>query len=140
MHLRSSRPTWRIVLTVLSIVLAGAVANVVTAPAAQAAPEQPPHCFYVYNKPNGEGAGEMTGTYNLKIAPYSDCWSVQSVSTGTRLWFHCWLLNDFGNLWWYVRIAGTETYGWMSNDNMKNLWYNDDGDWGYEPEQCTRIL
>ncbi len=60
----------------------------------------------------------MSGTYNLKKAPYAPCGNVKSLSSGTKLYFHCFVFNAYGNLWVYARQAGTETHGWMSIVNF----------------------
>ncbi|WP_327065306.1 hypothetical protein OG500_05860 [Kitasatospora sp. NBC_01250] len=72
----------------------------------------------------------LTGTYNLKVGPYASCGNVASVSSGTELWIWCYATNDYDNVWYYGRIAGTNTTGWMSGDNLTN-W---GGNFGYS--QC----
>ncbi len=93
-------------------------------PAAQAADTCSGWKHYV----NGEGAGNMEVTANLKVGPYSSCGNVTSVAQGTRLFFHCMVENDYGNNWWWVRISGTNTYGWMSEDNIIIDYYGGDDD------------
>ncbi|MGW2865977.1 serine/threonine-protein kinase [Streptomyces sp. NPDC001205] len=62
--------------------------------------------------------GYMAGDYHLQTGPYQACPSVSLAKSGTKLWYHCYVTNAKGNRWTYVRVAGTETAGWMSNDNM----------------------
>lgn len=62
--------------------------------------------------------GYMSGDYHLQTAPYQNCPSVSLAKTGTKLWYHCYIVNAHGNKWTYVRVEGTNTAGWMSNDNL----------------------
>ncbi|MEU1184350.1 hypothetical protein ABZ464_43420 [Streptomyces sp. NPDC005820] len=85
---------------------------------------------------NGEGYAYMNVTANLKVAPYAECGTVAGVSSGTKVWLHCIYYNDYGNYWWYVRIAGTSTYGWMVEGKLDLVAYDDDGDGSWEPAAC----
>jgi serine/threonine-protein kinase PknK len=62
--------------------------------------------------------GYMAGSYHLKTGPYETCNDVATATTGTKLWYHCYITNAYGNVWTYVRIVGTNTQGWMSNANL----------------------
>lgn len=62
--------------------------------------------------------GYMSGDFHLQTAPYQNCPSVSLAKTGTKLWYHCYTVNAHGNKWTYVRVEGTNTAGWMSNDNL----------------------
>ncbi|MET7622176.1 serine/threonine-protein kinase [Streptomyces sp. NPDC005408] len=64
--------------------------------------------------------GNMTGTYHLKTGPYATCSDVAQVKSGAKVWYHCYVVNGYGHPWTYVRISGTQTAGWMSNDNLTN--------------------
>lgn len=77
---------------------------------------------------NGEGYGYFNETANLKVAPYAECGTVTSVSKGTKAWLYCWVENSYGNYWWYVRISGTSTYGWMVEGKLDLTAYDDNGD------------
>jgi hypothetical protein len=76
------------------------------------------NCTSPYHQNNSTGWGKLNGTYNLKKAPYSTCGNVKSLGGGTKLYFHCYVVNDYGNEWIYSRVAGTEIHGWMSYDNF----------------------
>jgi hypothetical protein len=43
------------------------------------------------------GSGTLKGSYNLKNTPYSTCGNVAYLGSSTRIYFHCWANNDFGN-------------------------------------------
>ncbi|MFD9406561.1 serine/threonine-protein kinase [Streptomyces sp. NPDC059989] len=62
--------------------------------------------------------GYMSGDYHLETGPYQTCPAVALAKTGTKLWYHCYIVNAHGNKWTYVRVEGTNTTGWMSNDNL----------------------
>ncbi|WP_158013104.1 hypothetical protein [Streptomyces sp. Root369] len=49
---------------------------------------------------------------NLQKAPYGACGTVTHISASTKVWLWCTVENDYGNLWAWVRIDGTQTYGW----------------------------
>ncbi|SCG40611.1 hypothetical protein [Micromonospora humi] len=54
---------------------------------------------------------------NLKKAPEAACGTVQYVGAGTKLWLWCFTVNQYDNVWFWGRIDGTSTYGWMANAN-----------------------
>ncbi|MEV4439266.1 serine/threonine-protein kinase [Streptomyces sp. NPDC049577] len=62
--------------------------------------------------------GYLSGSYHLQTGPYESCPSVTLAKTGTKLWYHCSVVNAYGHTWTYVRVEGTKTAGWMSNDNL----------------------
>ncbi|MBT2478828.1 serine/threonine-protein kinase [Streptomyces sp. ISL-94] len=62
--------------------------------------------------------GFMSGDYHLETGPYQTCPAVTLAKSGTKLWYHCYIVNAYGNKWTYVRVEGTNTTGWMSNDNL----------------------
>ncbi|MET9762189.1 hypothetical protein ABZ016_24550 [Streptomyces sp. NPDC006372] len=78
-------------------------------------------CTPPYHENNSTGWGKLKGTYNLKKAPYASCGNVTSLGSGTKLYFHCYVINSYGNVWVYVRKAGTETHGWMSYANFGEI-------------------
>lgn len=91
-----------------------------TAPAQASSSKVMDDCTRLSFPYNGEGAGRMTGTYNLKVAPYASCGNVARLTTGTVVYYQCFYNNSYGNTWWYVRVQGTQTYGWMSWDNLED--------------------
>ncbi|MCX5387099.1 serine/threonine-protein kinase [Streptomyces sp. NBC_00083] len=60
----------------------------------------------------------MAGDYHLETGPYQVCPAVSAVKSGTKLWYHCYVSNAYGNRWIYVRLSGSNTMGWMSADNI----------------------
>ncbi|WP_406503922.1 hypothetical protein [Streptomyces sp. NBC_00212] len=60
----------------------------------------------------------MAGDYHLETGPYQTCPAVSLAKSGTKVWYHCYVTNAHGNKWTYVRVEGSSTAGWMSNDNI----------------------
>lgn len=119
----------RVLQPVLGVVVMLAGLVVATSPA-QAGPATQAACPSPSHNNNGEGHGVMLGTYNLKVGPYAACDNVRSVATGTVVYLWCWVRNSHGNYWWWVRVQGTSTHGWMSEDNMTLHFYDENND-GY---------
>lgn len=91
---------------------------------------------------NGEGAAETTISFNLKTGDYSDCPNAGRVDTGKKVYLYCFFDNGYWNTWWYIRVAGTATYGWTSANNLRVLpgQGDDDGDGVVQPPlRCTGI-
>lgn len=116
----------------IRFLIAAAALGMVTVPVlaspGAAAPAVAPSCTSPSHYVNGEGLGQMTITANMKVAPYSDCGNVKNLSAGTQVYYHCFYVNAYGNPWLWVRIKGTETYGWMSWDNLADLPNDENGD------------
>ncbi|GAA0436756.1 hypothetical protein Aca07nite_45170 [Actinoplanes capillaceus] len=116
-------------LSVAPALRAGIVAALLTAGlgVATAQPASADSCSSWKPSQNGDGSGLMkAGTWNLKSNYYSTCGNIGVVSGGERVWFQCWSTNSYGNQWWYVRVAGTSTYGWISDDNIWSETVTDD--------------
>ncbi|MER6345113.1 SH3 domain-containing protein [Streptomyces sp. NPDC001595] len=64
------------------------------------------------------GSGYSTGTYALKTGPYAACGNTGQTYNGTKLYYHCYVVNSYGNTWTHARIAGTSTQGWISDANL----------------------
>ncbi|MDJ1130451.1 protein kinase domain-containing protein [Streptomyces iconiensis] len=73
---------------------------------------------WTHKNPKPGTYGIMSGSYHLTTGPYQRCSAVTLAKSGAKLWYHCSVVNARGNNWTYVRIAGTNTTGWMSNDNL----------------------
>jgi len=104
--------------------LAGAGASgLVTATPAQASADA--SCTSQPVRDESNGYGIMGVGANLKKAPYSECGNVRYLNPGVKLWFVCWVENDYGNFWVWARVDGTQTYGWMYQYNFSE--YHDAG-------------
>lgn len=71
-----------------------------------------------HRDPQPGTSARMTGSYHMESGPYESCPSVALASSGALLYLQCDVVNAYGNRWVYVRISGTSTTGWMSNDNL----------------------
>jgi hypothetical protein len=66
------------------------------------------------------GAGRVTNSSPIRTGPYESCAVVKQVDTSKDLFYHCWVQNSVGNKWTHVRIANTNTEGWMYNGNLND--------------------
>ncbi|MFF4225868.1 serine/threonine-protein kinase [Streptomyces abikoensis] len=62
--------------------------------------------------------GYMIGTFKLGSGPYASCPTLAEAKSGVKVWFHCYITNNYGHRWTYVRIDGTKSMGWMYNGNI----------------------
>ncbi|MGV9216119.1 hypothetical protein ACTFTM_30065 [Micromonospora sp. RB23] len=87
---------------------------------------------------NGEGAATVDRSFYLRTAPESACPNANRVTAGSRVYYYCYYFNQYGNMWWYVRIAGTNQYGWLSDSDITDIFeYDDDGDGNVEWLGCN---
>lgn len=128
--LQSGHRLRRVMATALITVLASVVSIFVVS-----SPAQAQLCFSPGIR-NGEGAGHMNVRTWLKTGPYSVCDNLYYVEEGTFVYFHCWWVNSYDNIWWYVRVAGTSKEGWTSASNVDLAYYDDDGNGVVEVEKC----
>ncbi|MET7480205.1 hypothetical protein ABZT17_38470 [Streptomyces sp. NPDC005648] len=85
-------------------------------------------CWDTIVENNSSLTTKLKATYNLKDGIGSVCANIQSVSKDTTFYVWCGATNpDSGVLWFYGRIKGTETKGWMSSDNLNFV----SGTWSY---------
>jgi hypothetical protein len=127
----SHRRLTRLLMTVLTTALMGIGISIATTPAAYAA-----SCSAWSPGANGEGAAFMNISTNLKNNEYSACDNVASIAYDTVVYLRCYDENAYGNLWWYVRVAGGSTYGWTSDANLDRFYYDDNQDGSQVYAQC----
>ncbi|WP_190184209.1 serine/threonine-protein kinase [Streptomyces cirratus] len=96
----------------------GATPSPPPATAAQPSPVATGCGGWSHKDPKPGSYAYMTGDYHLEAGPYQNCPAVTAAKSGTKLWLHCYVVNARGNKWTYVRVDGTNTAGWMSNDNL----------------------
>ncbi|WP_405977613.1 protein kinase domain-containing protein [Streptomyces sp. NBC_00158] len=63
--------------------------------------------------------GYISGDHHLLAAPYQQCAQGALVKDGTKLWYHCYIVNSYGNQWTFVRVEGTNATGWLYNRDLK---------------------
>ncbi|WP_063798539.1 hypothetical protein [Nocardia sp. NRRL S-836] len=51
--------------------------------------------------------------------PYADCSIDGYIDSSTRLHYHCYVTNDSGNTWTWVRVVGQDIAGWVWDSNLK---------------------
>ncbi|MER5727285.1 serine/threonine-protein kinase [Streptomyces sp. NPDC002138] len=89
-----------------------------SSPAAKPSPVPTSCGGWSHKDPTPGGYGYMAGDYHLETGPYETCPAVSLAKTGTKLRYHCYVVNAHGNKWIYARVDGTTTAGWMSSDNL----------------------
>ncbi|WP_405982473.1 hypothetical protein [Streptomyces sp. NBC_00158] len=93
---------------------------------AQAAPpgETAVTCGNAYwphqNVDNGSGTVSQSGSAAVHTGPYGACTTVGYVSQGTRVYYDCYAVNDYGNRWTWVRDAGGSSLGWIYGAYLSN--------------------
>jgi hypothetical protein len=56
----------------------------------------------------------------IRTGPHESCAVVRTVPASTSLFYHCFTVNESGNTWTHVRIAGTQTFGWVFDDHLND--------------------
>lgn len=51
--------------------------------------------------------------------PYAGCTIDGYIDSTTRLHYHCYVRNDAGNTWTWVRVVGQDIAGWVWDSNLK---------------------
>jgi hypothetical protein len=64
------------------------------------------------NKDGGSGHGTQ-GSTPVHNGPYGDCPVVFYVSNSALLYYHCYVVNSYGNTWTHLRLSGTNLEGWV---------------------------
>jgi hypothetical protein len=87
---------------------------------------------------NGEGAGTTWAKANLKKGPYAACTTAKALKAKTTVYYQCAYQNAYGNIWLYVRVAGTSTTGWIPVSSIRqSSGGDDDGDGTVEIAWCS---
>jgi len=112
--------------TIVALLAAGILAVAAT-PASAHAPQTPRvsaavDCTHSYSDKDKQGTGHVdTGSsVVLHKGPYADCPTVQYVIATDRLYYHCYVVNSFGNTWTNVRVVilGVDYVGWIWDNNL----------------------
>jgi hypothetical protein len=117
---------------VAALMATAALTAVSASPAQAACPGQP------YNRPNGEGSATKSSgqTAWIRSGPSSSCSSFTTLAAGVTFWIHCDYFNAAGNKWYFGRIAGTQSMGWVYSMNV--TWHpgDENGDGYTTPLEC----
>ncbi|MFD0359262.1 serine/threonine protein kinase, partial [Streptomyces sp. NPDC127110] len=74
---------------------------------------------WTHRDPKPGTYGYISGDHHLLAAPYQQCARGALVKDGTKLWYHCYIVNSYGNQWTFVRVEGTNATGWLYNRDLK---------------------
>ncbi|AZM92161.1 serine/threonine protein kinase [Streptomyces sp. W1SF4] len=74
---------------------------------------------WTHHDPKPGTYGYISGDHHLLAAPYQQCAKGTLVKDGTKLWYHCYIVNSYGNQWTFVRVEGTNATGWLYNRDLK---------------------
>jgi hypothetical protein len=95
-------------------------------------------CAGPSNRPNGEGYLLTYASVPLRTGPYGACSTVANIPTDRLFWIHCTWKNDYGNFWFYGRVGGTSTYGWVYRNTDVEYRWKDENENGYpDTKTCT---
>jgi hypothetical protein len=72
----------------------------------------------IINVNNSSGSGHLRWDAAIRPKPYEACGSKGTFVEGTKIYYWCYVYNDYGNLWILGRVAGTETRGWIYAPNV----------------------
>ncbi|MFE7115730.1 hypothetical protein ACFU99_09945 [Streptomyces sp. NPDC057654] len=104
-------------MAVTALALSGALVSTAAsaAPAARLAVD----CKHsISHETPGSASGSFKKSITLKTGPYADCGKVKEFPTGSKFWIWCGAYNNYKNLWYYGRVDGTQTKGWVYADNL----------------------
>ncbi|WP_202459971.1 SH3 domain-containing protein [Streptomyces sp. SID1328] len=60
------------------------------------------------------GSGKVTvSSAAVHTGPYGACTTVGSVSQGTTVYYDCYVVNDYGNTWTWIRDGNGSSLGWI---------------------------
>lgn len=108
-------------LTLIAAGLVGASPASAQQPAAPSGPG-PTGCGHSWsNKDAGSGNANWTDPMaKLRTGPHANCSLVSWIPGGTKLYYHCYVVNAAGNTWTHARRAGFETMGWIYDDYLND--------------------
>jgi len=98
----------------LPLVTAGLVAG--TPSAAQA------DCGHSWSNKDADSGNVVwiSPTPRMRTGPHGHCDSVSVLSGGTKLYYHCYVVNEAGNTWTHARRAGTNIQGWVWDEVLSD--------------------
>jgi hypothetical protein len=72
------------------------------------------------NHPNlSSGDAYVTQGMYLHTDPYAACSTAGYAYVGDHVYFHCWVTNQYGNMWIHVRdVTAGSIQGWISAANL----------------------
>ncbi|GAB2940836.1 hypothetical protein GCM10027280_31710 [Micromonospora polyrhachis] len=85
---------------------------------------------------NGEGYVVSNHMTYLRTGPRAACSHNLEIGAGKKIWLHCEYQNEYGNVWYYGRLEGTNVYGWIYDGNVGYYYHDDNGNGLYEFATC----
>lgn len=67
---------------------------------------------------NSAGSGKLRWNAPLRPMPYEACGSHGTFAKGSKIWYWCYEYNNYGNMWIFGRLDGTQTKGWIYAPNV----------------------
>ncbi|MCK9903154.1 protein kinase [Frankia sp. Cpl3] len=99
--------------------------------AATSCPASPSHTY------NGDGYGVLVEDTALRTGPYAACGTVSKLAKGLKVWLHCSVVNKHDNVWWWARLDGTSTAGWIYSGSLRLSYVDDSGDGRIRTYSCN---
>jgi hypothetical protein len=107
--------------TAIMLTTAGLIATLAAPASAAACPFPTPGTL-----PNGDGKlTVLSGGTSLMTGPYSDCPRISGLAAGKVVWAWCIYLNNYNNWWYYGRVDGGSSYGWVSSERVSYTYSSD---------------
>jgi hypothetical protein len=70
-----------------------------------------------YNYDSGSGKVTVSSAA-VHTGPYGACTTVGHVSQGTTVYYDCYVTNDYGNTWTWIRDANGSSLGWIWDEYL----------------------
>ncbi|OEU99640.1 MULTISPECIES: hypothetical protein [Streptomyces] len=101
----------------LGLALAGTVVGATPGSAASPPSADAVDCSWAHSNKDA-GAGGTTTSTRMQAGPYGACGTVVVAGPGVKMYYHCYVVNKYGNKWSHVRAAGTSINGWVWNEHL----------------------
>ncbi|MFJ9721070.1 SH3 domain-containing protein [Streptomyces sp. NPDC101213] len=68
------------------------------------------------------GSGKVTvSSAAVHTGPYGACTTVGYVSQGTTVYYDCYVVNDYGNTWTWIRDGNGSSLGWIFDEYLDDF-------------------
>ncbi|MFH9983872.1 hypothetical protein ACH4ND_32600 [Streptomyces sp. NPDC017179] len=100
--------------------------SALSAPAAQAAATAPAaetcgNTYWPHQQLDGTiGKVISSSSAAVHTGPYGSCTGVGEIAPGTKVEYDCYVRNDYGNTWTWVRVPGGGSLGWVYDAYLSN--------------------
>ncbi|MFF8428271.1 MULTISPECIES: hypothetical protein [unclassified Streptomyces] len=76
--------------------------------------------IHVFPHNKMDNHADFSKDVTLRREPYSDCTSMGVFAKGQKFYIWCAYKNAANNWWYFGRISGTDTAGWVYEGNLTN--------------------